>query len=1026
MVNWLDKYDDVPKAENGIEGTMGGLTDVGFNYNGAWGGTMQNGGLTFLEPTSRKLPKGYVIPYNTPSTELAMSIGGVGNEPAYLIPSFKYGRLLEDPISEFRKTGEHLGGPFKTYQEADEWERTVRHPYVEKGQSIPTPLKRWGKDFAMGGSVCPPGFVNIDGRCFDKSSFAYKQLYKAGIGRIDDKGVLASSTMDLPEIVIQPRSVREWSEDKFDVGIPGIDESNRYAFGQIGKKYGFIPNVKSKKEKSNNIISNWLSVKMDPYSRNPKSKASYDTFGKKAYADDLREYYAELAHHADKDLRGLTGFGRFLTDDLPAMLKGKNKYKVPGTSEYVAHEVIEPKIREDVKKFKEEYSNKFDRPEWITDPEIRKERMETLWKAGKLPSEYKKKMGGGIPGAVGFTYARTGSIPANGPYAKKTKASAQNGKEMKYYQEGLDFKPKTISQDGSIVTPYGQWEYPGEITTIPSNEITMQGVPYPVLGISDIGDVQMMYPGQDYTFDGKNVTEYPMAQSGKSVLPNPYFKSPEERDAYRKKLTEVAQQALATGSDENLLINTSYHNIDQGNNCINGICGLNIAAGLKYNNPTDQDRFLSGEKFAQAVAKGQEDYYQVDGNFQIGDQLQYRRKKGSQSHNKIIYDVSVKDDGEKIYKVIDNAGGKTMKTDNYTESELKKMQREGGGGYNKVNIYRPGYNIDKSLIEKERYEKTSPEARRALNARSEMINWETSHNPGYKYSIREDSKFYKDAPEGMKKFIEFANDDSKINNLVEKLGVDKGIIHDELLNTFGELGQENKWQDPLFGRNIAPDFLRKLGIKIPLENTVEKIFKPKSASIGPGQIKFNTIDPELKKKFNIDSPKDLYNFDKIIPLMTAMNIKNRKWMENKGDNLSEYLVGKPGVGASELKGGVGRLTPYMYRGSLQNPEKVANKEIAGSNLYGQELKDERNRIIRENASLFDKGSYADNVFRNIDENLQRTLPGEMQPIIVTSKRKKQRNGGVNKADEYPIEKLDQLFNFTNYNKPTKGGWLDKY
>ena len=59
------------------------------------------------------------------------------------------------------------------------------------------------------------------------------------------------------------------------------------------------------------------------------------------------------------------------------------------------------------------------------------------------------QMGGALPGAVGFTYARTtGSAPANGKYTKKTKASAQNGQEMKYYQEGLDFKPKTISKNG--------------------------------------------------------------------------------------------------------------------------------------------------------------------------------------------------------------------------------------------------------------------------------------------------------------------------------------------------------------------------------------------------------------------------------------------------------------------------------------------------------------------------------------------------------------------------------------------------
>lgn len=128
-------------------------------------------------------------------------------------------------------------------------------------------------------------------------------------------------------------------------------------------------------------------------------------------------------------------------------------------------------------------------------------------------------MGGSIPGAVGFTYARTQNpAPSNGPYAKKTKASAQNGKEMKFYQEGLDWKPKNISKNGSVIKDdMGQWAHPGEITEIGSNEITMQGVDYPVLGISDTGDTQMMYPDQDYKFDGKKVTEYPMAQDGENI-----------------------------------------------------------------------------------------------------------------------------------------------------------------------------------------------------------------------------------------------------------------------------------------------------------------------------------------------------------------------------------------------------------------------------------------------------------------------------------------------------------------------------
>ena len=52
--------------------------------------------------------------------------------------------------------------------------------------------------------------------------------------------------------------------------------------------------------------------------------------------------------------------------------------------------------------------------------------MNTIAKADE--EELPLAMGGmSIPGSVGFTYARTGSTPSNGKYAKKTMASAQNG-----------------------------------------------------------------------------------------------------------------------------------------------------------------------------------------------------------------------------------------------------------------------------------------------------------------------------------------------------------------------------------------------------------------------------------------------------------------------------------------------------------------------------------------------------------------------------------------------------------------------
>lgn len=79
-------------------------------------------------------------------------------------------------------------------------------------------------------------------------------------------------------------------------------------------------------------------------------------------------------------------------------------------------------------------------------------------------------------------------------------------------------RKKNPNDSGMIVDPMGQYAYPGQNTRIPSNEITMQGVPYPVYGISDLGQEQMMYPGQDYQFDGAEyVDEYPMMRGGGST-----------------------------------------------------------------------------------------------------------------------------------------------------------------------------------------------------------------------------------------------------------------------------------------------------------------------------------------------------------------------------------------------------------------------------------------------------------------------------------------------------------------------------
>ena len=66
-----------------------------------------------------------------------------------------------------------------------------------------------------------------------------------------------------------------------------------------------------------------------------------------------------------------------------------------------------------------------------------------------------------------------------------------------------------------IYDPKGQLKYPGQNTRIPSGDITMQGVPYPVYAQPNVGQPQMMQPDQNYHFPGADyVDEFPQMRKG--------------------------------------------------------------------------------------------------------------------------------------------------------------------------------------------------------------------------------------------------------------------------------------------------------------------------------------------------------------------------------------------------------------------------------------------------------------------------------------------------------------------------------
>ena len=82
------------------------------------------------------------------------------------------------------------------------------------------------------------------------------------------------------------------------------------------------------------------------------------------------------------------------------------------------------------------------------------------------------------------------------------------------YKKGTGVLPK-FQGGGIIKDNRGQWEHPGEITEIDSNQITMKGVLEPLIGISNTGHIQYMEPNKNYKFNGKKVTEIPLNKINK-------------------------------------------------------------------------------------------------------------------------------------------------------------------------------------------------------------------------------------------------------------------------------------------------------------------------------------------------------------------------------------------------------------------------------------------------------------------------------------------------------------------------------
>jgi hypothetical protein len=507
---WLNKY----ASGGNLESTMGGLTDKGFNYNGAWGGTMAIGGS--LPGATGMMYARTGAPSNGPYAKKTLASAQNGEE---ITPIQFYNDYLNSPnyINRLKLQG---------YKDP---KKTISDRLNNLNKTKVTNVKGLG-------NVYRPDRNNINLDSEEQKKYNLNPLST----KVHEYSHAAGS---LGHYLTPPEKIKNTTLNRKEINL--IDRGNKFwnLYLDDRKKYS----IDKAMEIEHDRLASEVKADMDVLRYNLKKDKIYDTgtqnFNQEYLNKSKNKYKTNKVinrlfdRYSDKDLINLmnTIAKNDGNDDISfaqnGIFSGKfSKFK----KSLPPNLALTPNSHYDLR-YGWKHSGKpkdFNEAISMEDPMFSLEDdgtyhgMSVQGNTGRFlkPKNHPSlKMEldwyyGDSPEAIEFR--GTHDLNKKGRYYKYVPKS-QNGAEMKYYQEGLDFKPKTISEDGAEI-PFdsmGYWnpENWGKPVNIPSTEITMEGVDQPLIGISDTGDIQFMEPGEDYEFDGNYVTEYPVARGGISV-----------------------------------------------------------------------------------------------------------------------------------------------------------------------------------------------------------------------------------------------------------------------------------------------------------------------------------------------------------------------------------------------------------------------------------------------------------------------------------------------------------------------------
>jgi hypothetical protein len=244
-------------------------------------------------------------------------------------------------------------------------------------------------------------------------------------------------------------------------------------------------------------------------------------------------------------------------------------------------------------------------------------------------------------------------------------------------------------------------------------------------------------------------------------------------------------------------------------------------------------------------------------------------------------------------------------------------------------------------------------------------------------------------------------------------------------------GYERKFEDPsgMYQTHGIKENFKKINDPISYKKESKRIMQERNKKLL--SITKNISDGKLSGKLKgfprperLNASQDALNLNQGIPQKyNSFVYSNYKPSNSKED--SQYYSLAPQY-EDEI-----RQDLFERRNADFINSKDKFRQVKGSHIADASLKD-----YQYSKGKDEKGDYVAyydvNDYGNILDVLPNSNPFEIYGRIYYDKKtgkpitKHKDGGSINQQDQKTLQQLNQLTNFTNYNKPQPGGWLDKY